>query len=107
MACSVRFSENAVKDIEDIYAYIARQDGVKKADYVISQITERIATLTTLPERGVYPKELAALGVHDYREVFFKPYRIIYRLKGRTVYILLVADGRRDMQTLLQRRMLQ
>jgi len=35
-----------------------------------------------LPERGVYPKELLDLGIRDYREVFFKPCRIIYRLQG-------------------------
>ena len=35
-----------------------------------------------LPERGVYPKELLDIGIRDYREVFFKPCRIIYRLQG-------------------------
>ena len=53
------------------------------------------------------PKELLALGVREYREVFFKPYRIIYRVQDETVYVLLIADGRRDMQSLLQRRLLE
>jgi toxin ParE1/3/4 len=47
------------------------------------------------------------LGIRDYREVFFKPYRVIYRVMGDTVYVLLIVDGRRDMQTLLQRRLLE
>jgi len=46
------------------------------------------------------------LGIHEYREVFFKPYRIVYRVCADTVYIHLIADGRRDMQTLLERRLL-
>jgi len=46
------------------------------------------------------------LGIHDFREVFFKPYRIIYRVDRNTVYVYLVADGRRDMQTLLSRRLI-
>lgn len=45
------------------------------------------------------------LGIREYREVFFKPYRIIYRVIGTNVYVLLIADGRRDMRTLLQRRL--
>ncbi|HDR16533.1 MAG TPA: hypothetical protein ENN79_13840, partial [Desulfobacteraceae bacterium] len=53
-----------------------------------------------------YPKELLALGIREYREIFFKPYRIIYRVMDKNVYVLLIADGRRDMQTLLQRRLL-
>jgi len=36
----------------------------------------------------------------------FKPYRIIYRVMDKTVYVLLIVDGRRDMQPLLERRLL-
>lgn len=59
------------------------------------------------PERGSRPKELLALGIREYRQVFFKPYRAIYRVIGRRVYVYLVADGRRDMQTLLARRLFE
>jgi toxin ParE1/3/4 len=50
---------------------------------------------------------LLALGIRDYRETFFKPYRIIYRVEGKRVYVYLIADGRRDMQSLLERRLLE
>jgi len=46
------------------------------------------------------------IGIQEYREMFFKPYRIIYRVMDKNVYILLIVDGRRDMQSLLQRRLL-
>jgi len=49
---------------------------------------------------------LLELGIRDYRQTFFKPYRIIYRVEGRRVYVYLIADGRRDMRTLLERRLL-
>jgi toxin ParE1/3/4 len=62
--------------------------------------------LTVMPERGSYPKELLTLGIKEYRQVFFKPYRIIYRVIGRDVVVYVVADGRRDMQSLLARRLL-
>ncbi|MEI7614708.1 MAG: type II toxin-antitoxin system RelE/ParE family toxin, partial [Betaproteobacteria bacterium] len=39
--------------------------------------------------------------IQDYRQVILKPYRIIYRVLGGKVVISLVADGRRDMTTLL------
>jgi toxin ParE1/3/4 len=63
-------------------------------------------TLATFPERGSYPRELLALGVREYRQMFFQPYRVIYRVVGERVYVCLIADGRRDMQGLLQRRLL-
>ncbi|MBP6724717.1 MAG: type II toxin-antitoxin system RelE/ParE family toxin, partial [Halioglobus sp.] len=59
------------------------------------------------PQRGAYPKELMAIGLREYREIFFKPYRIIYRVMDKKVYVMVIADGRRDMQALLQRRLLQ
>ena len=60
--------------------------------------------LPNLPESRTYPKELSVLGVHDLRDVFFKPNRIIYRVERSIVYVYLIADGRRDMQVTLSRR---
>ena len=47
------------------------------------------------------------MGLREYREVYFKPYRIIYRIIAQHVYVMVIADGRRDMQILLERRLLQ
>ncbi|MGH8188321.1 MAG: type II toxin-antitoxin system RelE/ParE family toxin, partial [Steroidobacteraceae bacterium] len=58
------------------------------------------------PQRGSQPKELRLLGIQEYRQVFFKPYRVIYRVIDERVIVYVSADGRRDMQTLLQRRLL-
>jgi len=73
---------------------------------VLEQIEQTFSRLPEFPERGTYPKELAASGKSEFCEIFFKPYRIIYRIMGKDVYVLLIVDGRRDMQTLLQRRLL-
>jgi len=47
-----------------------------------------------------------ALGILDYREVFFKSYRIIYPITGNAVHVMLIADERRNMLALLPRRLL-
>ena len=52
------------------------------------------------------PKELRSLGIRDYRQSFFKPYRVIYRIVNEHVVVYLSANGRRDMQSLLARRLL-
>jgi len=57
-------------------------------------------------ERGSHPKELLVLGIREYRQTFFKPYRLIYRIVGQRVHVYLIVDGRRDMQGLLARRLL-
>lgn len=106
MSFTVLLTEDAVADLNDIVTYISERDSAAHANYVLDEIEKKFVSLSELPERGVYPKELAALGMRDYREIFFKPYRIIYRIVKAYVYVYLIADGRRDMQTLLQRRLL-
>lgn len=107
MAFSVFLTDDAGRDLDELYDYIALHDAPEKADYVLEQIEEAFATLSESPERGAFPGELLALGIREFREIFFKPYRIIYRVLEKRVYVLLIADGRRDMQALLQRRLLQ
>jgi toxin ParE1/3/4 len=106
MRYEVLLTEDAVQDLEEIVGWIAAHDAPAKADGVLDHIEAAIAGLGKFPERGAYPRELLALGTRDYRETFFKPYRIIYRVQGARVYVYVIADGRRDMQSLLARRLL-
>ncbi len=101
----VLLTNDAARDLEDIYNFIALHDSPQTADYVLSRIEEVFSSLSEFPERGVYPNELLALGIREYREIFFKPYRIVYRVMTNIVYVLLIVDGRRDMQSILQRRL--
>lgn len=106
MPFTVFLTAGAVRDLEELYQYTALHDGPGKAEHVLAKIEKAFDSLSEAPARGTYPKELLALGIRDYREIFFKPYRVIYRVAGDFVYVYLIADGRRDMQTLLQRRLL-
>ena len=102
----VIFSEQAVGDLWSIFKYIETHYSPDKAIYVIGRIEEVCGSLTENPERGAYPKELLSLGIKEFREVFFKPYRILYFVQEDKVVVSLVADDRRDMQSVLQRRLL-
>jgi toxin ParE1/3/4 len=103
----VMMTAAAARDIADIHAYVAKQDGDRRASQLLDRIEAVLGKLAKLPLRGNHPKELAALGIHDYRETRFKPYRVIYRVIEDSVYVLLVVDGGRDMQSLLARRLLE
>jgi toxin ParE1/3/4 len=102
----VLLTEGAEQDLEAIYDYISEFDCVAKANYVLDELMSVVESLSKLPERGSYPKELISLGIREYRQTFFKPYRVIYRVTGSQVIIYLIADGRRDMQSVLARRLL-
>lgn len=96
----------AEHDLLEIDAYIAGHDSADKAIAVMARIEQAIGKLETFPNRGSRPKELVENGVLDFRETFFKPYRILYRVADDKVVVVLVADGRRDMRALLARRLL-
>jgi toxin ParE1/3/4 len=106
MRYEVLLTEDAEQDLEELYAYVAKSDSPKNADYVLERLLEIAESLAISPERGSQPKELRSLGIQEYRQVFFKPYRVIYRVLDKKVVLYVIADGRRDMQSLLSRRLL-
>jgi toxin ParE1/3/4 len=103
---AVLLTKGAEQDLEAIYDYIAEFDSEGNANHVLDELMDCVENLTVFPERGSYPKELSAVGMQEYRQVFFKPYRLIYRIKDQAVYIVLIAEGRRDMLSLLMHRLL-
>lgn len=102
----VVLAEQALLDLDDIARYIALHDLPEKAEQVAQRIESAFASLASFPDRGAYPRELLALGNRNFREIHFKPYRIVYRVYEREVVVFLIADGRRDMRALLARRLL-
>ena len=106
MSFAVQLTDDALRDLEEIDDYVRRHDGPYRADHFLERFESVFANLSDHPHRGRFPRELLDAGVREYRELFFKPYRIIYRVFEDNVYVLLIADGRRGMQTLLQRRLL-
>lgn len=107
MSYQVLLTDDAAYDLEALYDYIEIHDVQEKADYVLDKVEEIFLSLADNPERGTYPNELLAVGLREYREIYFKPYRIIYRISSQSVYVMVIADGRRDMQSLLERRLFQ
>ena len=106
MKYSVDLTRSAQADLIDIVEWIAGNDSTERAMHVLDQIQSRLESLIRQPERGSVPSEVKNLGIDKYRQVFFKPYRIIYQIRGQRVIVNLIADGRRDLSSLLQRRLI-
>ncbi|WP_334185861.1 type II toxin-antitoxin system RelE/ParE family toxin [Novosphingobium sp.] len=103
---AVELTQGAEDDLEEIHGYIAKVRGAEDADALIDLFLATLETLETFPERGGVPKELEGLGLREFRQVLLRQYRLIYRVFGDRALILLIADGRRDMRELLERRLL-
>jgi toxin ParE1/3/4 len=106
MSYEVSLTKDAERDLEEIYFFIAEHDSRGNADHVLDRLVQAADALRTSPDRGSYVNELRSLGVSEYRQILFKPYRLIYRVHAHQVIVYVVADGRRDMESLLARRLL-
>jgi toxin ParE1/3/4 len=106
MRYDVVITDNAERDLEAIRDYIAANDSPADADRILDVLLGVLETLEQTPERGSHPRELLALGRKEYRQIIHNPWRVFYRVIEKRVYIVLIADGRRDMRTLLAQRLL-
>jgi toxin ParE1/3/4 len=102
---TIRITKAARRDLEEICDWIAEHDSPAKADYVLDRLTAAAERIAALPGSGSRPRELPPGMKTDYRQVFFKPYRVIYQVTRTGIVIHLIADGRRNLQSLLLRRL--
>ncbi|GGA82301.1 plasmid stabilization protein [Nitratireductor aestuarii] len=107
MPYQILFADDAERDLEDLYLFPVRRDGVQTAERILSEIEEACRGLQDFPDRGNVPKELVGLGITEYRELHHKPWRMIYRVVEKDVIIYCIMDGRRDMRSFLERRLLR
>ena len=107
MKYSVHVVLDAETDLWDLYHYVAQSDSVEKADRLIDNLNETIKSLEAFSLRGHCPPELERVGIRDFKEILFKPYRIIYQAAASDVFIYCILDGRRQLTDILQERLLR
>lgn len=103
----VELTLGAEQDLSLIHRYLLQHRSELDADALLARVLDAAQSLETYPERGPVPPELAALGIRDYRQLIIAPYRLVYRVKDDTAYIVLIADGRRNMRQLLEQRLVR
>lgn len=102
----VVWAESAVRDLEEIVSYVAAQSPAI-ARRLFRRIRKRADSLRTLPARGRIVPELGYFGIYAWREVVIAPYRLIYRIAEKKVFVLAFVDGRRDFEDFLLQRLLR
>jgi len=103
----VNFIIDAEEDLLDIYKYVYLNDSEDNAEKLYNNLYRKCLTLQVFPKRGRILPELKLLEIEDFLEIFYKPYRIIYQINRDEVFIHCILDGRREIQKLLQERLLR
>ncbi len=107
MKYKVVIDPQAKMDLKEILNYVARNDGKQLAEKLIDNIETILYKLENYPKRGHIPPELIDTGIKNYLEIHYKPYRIIYEIENASIYIHSILDGRRNIEEILQRRILR
>jgi len=102
----VIWSETSEKDLIDIVEYIAA-DSPLNAFEIFKKIKQKASRLYTFPDRGRIVPELQEQGIILYRELIVPPWRIIYRISWKTVYVLSVLDSRQNVEDILLKRLIR
>ena len=82
----IRWSPQALRDLESIRDYIA-QDSPRYAELVVTRIIASVDRLQAFPDSGrIVPER----GDPEIREVIVRPYRVVYRRRANEVEIATV-----------------
>jgi toxin ParE1/3/4 len=102
----VELTAGAETDLESIFDYVAEHHSVEQAEALLKSFLVKIEALEQYSLRGSIPKELDALGIREFRQLLMRPYRLIYHVVAQKGVVMIIADGRRDMQSLLEHRLI-
>ncbi|WP_257292302.1 type II toxin-antitoxin system RelE/ParE family toxin [Endozoicomonas sp. ONNA1] len=104
---TVHLTRWAQQDLQDISRFLLQKTGQQQVLTWLDELQNAISTLNTMPERGHWVPEMLAAGMKTHRELSHPPYRIIYQIREQSVFVFTVIDSRRDLQSLLKKRLLE
>ncbi len=95
----VRIYPTAEQDLSEIVGYLNTLSPDVALRYY-DMLVEKIAGLSTMPERCPHPRDLA-LTAKGYRYLIVRDYLVFYTVVGDTVQIHRILYGRRDYRSIL------
>ena len=102
----IKWAKVAESDLAEIIEYIMQNSPVT-ANELFKKIKIKTENLALLPDRGRIVPELLSQGISLYREIIIAPWRVIYRIVEKTIFILAVIDSRRNIEDVLLERLIR
>ena len=100
----VIWADTAEKDLIEIIEYIAINNP-ENALKILTKIKKKASSLYSIPERCRIVHELKAQSITQYKELIEAPWRIIFRIVEKKVYVVSVLDSRRNIEDILLKRL--
>lgn len=107
MSLKVVILESAEHDLKELRAYIVKNFSLEIWQNTYDNLKAYVRNLQEFPQVGSIPDEIEKLNLSQYRQILSGMNRIIYEVRQETIYIHIIVDARRDMKSLLTRRLLR
>lgn len=107
MTFQLVFLKSAEQDLKELKSYRVKNFGKDAWQASYTKIKDSVNTLKTFPLGGNLPEELERLNLTQYRQTVSGRNRIIYEVRQEIIYIHIVCDTRKDMKSLLTKRLLR
>ena len=99
--------DSAEQDLKELRAYILGRFSPERWNATYGHIKEAILMLASHPLAGSMPEELVDFGASQYRQIISGKNRIIYETRDQAIYIHIIVDTRKDLQSHLATRLLR
>lgn len=107
MSLKVVILQSAEIDLKELRTYLTKQFSTQIWQSTYTDLKTVIRDLGVQPYAGSIPEEIEKLNLSQYRQILSGMNRIIYEIREQTVYVHIIADTRKNLPTLLMKRLLQ
>ena len=91
----ISLTESAIGDLREIQVYYEEQMAPQVGTKFVTEILDRIETLTDNPDIG---RVVAEFSTDNIRELIHKPFRVVYLRESATIFIVRVWRSERTLE---------
>jgi len=102
---NIKWASPALDDLDEIIGYISKTN-LTYSIKVMDKIYEQVSKLDMHPERCRIVPELEKYGYLIYRQLIVDYWKVIFKIEGNIVYIMLIIDGRRNIEDIILKKIL-
>jgi len=107
MSYSIVILESAEQDLQEIKHYVTQRFSLKAWKKTSTQLKSTLKKLQQFPYSGNIPPEISMFELHQFQQMVCDMNRIIYEIRQDQIIIHMIVDVRRDMKSLLMKRLMR
>lgn len=107
MSFKVVILQSAETDLKELRTYLIKQFSNQTWQSTYASLKAAVRNLGAQPYSGSVPEEIEKLNLGQYLQVISGMNRVIYETREQRVFIHIIADTRKNLPTLLMKRLLQ